>query len=141
MADEEESMSDRILLVDDEEQLLDMFTRIISSRFPDLLIDTAGNGEEAVDQFARYHQGIIIMDMSMPGMSGEEAYLQIEELCNAKRWELPYFVFCTGYDVIRELKAILGDGSRHLCLRKPMTMRDLVDAVRKQRQRQQRSEG
>ncbi len=134
---EEKFVADRVLLVDDEARLLDMFTRIIGSLFPDLTIDTARNGKEAVDQFAMHHHGLIIMDMSMPVMSGDEAYAQIEELSSARKWQMPHLIFCTGFDVTPELKAILGDGSRHLCLRKPLTMTDLVDAVREQRERQQ----
>ncbi|MFW5871108.1 MAG: response regulator [Verrucomicrobiota bacterium] len=143
MTDEEKTVLNRILLVDDEEQLLDMFKRIISSHFPELLIDTARNGEEAVDQVARHHHGLIVMDMSMPGISGEEAYFRIKKLSSERKWDMPCFVFCTGYDVKRGLKPILNEGSGNVCLRKPMTLTDLVDAIRTQRERQmqQRANG
>lgn len=134
MTDKEATLLNRILLVDDEEQLLDMFKRIISSHFPELLIDTARTGEEAVDQFAMRNYGLIVMDMSMPGISGEEAYFRIAKLSSERKWDRPCFVFCTGYNMKRGLKQILHEGSGNVCLRKPISINDLVNAIRTQRE-------
>ena len=70
------------------------------------------------------------MDISMPIMSGEDAYDAIIEICAKQNWKTPRFIFCTGFVVSDRLKEIVGDGSEHSCLSKPLTINALLEAVR-----------
>jgi CheY-like chemotaxis protein len=121
----------RILIVDDEEVLRKMFANSLSTAYPDLTIDTAGEGNEAIELFGKHRHGLVVMDVHMPVMSGEEAFEQIKELCDRKGLKLPPFIFCTGFTVSEGLKAIIGDETYHTCLAKPLTISALVEAVKK----------
>ncbi|MDI6774153.1 MAG: PAS domain S-box protein [Verrucomicrobiota bacterium] len=83
----------RILVVDDEQMLRDIFLKSLSAAFPGLVIETASDGQEARDIFEKNRPGIIIMDLSMPVMNGEESYRQINSLCGTNGWLLPAFIF------------------------------------------------
>lgn len=122
----------RIMVVDDESTLRKLFVSSLSSTFPDTNVEGAGNGKEACESFERTHHGLIVMDVSMPVMSGDDAFIEIKNICEQKNWEEPSVIFCTGFVVGDELREIIGDSSRHSCLQKPLSLSDLVEAVRTQ---------
>ncbi|HVZ43901.1 MAG TPA: response regulator [Ramlibacter sp.] len=67
--------ADHVLLVDDDE-----YTRLILRRYlpsPPLSIDTAVNGQAALEAFERRRPGFIVIDMEMPLMNGLEAIAEI----------------------------------------------------------------
>lgn len=128
----------RVLLVDDEEVLTRMFADALLTSFPYLSVDSAGDGRQARDLFNEKHHGLIVMDVAMPNMNGEEAFAEIRAICDRKVLKLPSFIFCTGFDVSESLRQIVGDGSFHTCLEKPLTMGNLVRIVKKHLSRQSR---
>jgi len=127
----EEISSDayRALIVDDEPSVAMVFQLVLASEWPDLIIDVACNGKEAVESFEKYHQGIVLLDLFMPVMDGETAYMEIEKICIARCWEIPAVVFCTGYTPPQALHEVL-KSPRHCLLAKPMTLESIVAAVR-----------
>jgi DNA-binding response OmpR family regulator len=58
----------RILIVDDEQQLLDQLRRALEDQR--YLIETATNGEEALDRLFAAHFDLIILDIMMPHTDG-----------------------------------------------------------------------
>jgi signal transduction histidine kinase/DNA-binding response OmpR family regulator len=60
----------RILVVDDEEDLLNVFRDLFSQRGES--IDTARTGEEAVDKLQNNTYEVVISDINLPGISGLE---------------------------------------------------------------------
>lgn len=73
-----EMASERILVVDDEEELLKLFSRILARE--GYGVDFAHDGKEAVDMTDRNHYySAVIMDLRMPRMSGQEAILKIRK--------------------------------------------------------------
>ncbi|OVE75008.1 hypothetical protein BVX97_05810 [bacterium E08(2017)] len=121
---------DRILVVDDEDTLRGIFIDALTTALPGKTIDSAVNGKTGVDLFAMRHHGIIIMDVSMPVMNGEEAFREIERICKRKSWVMPYVIFCTGFVISEELSEVIGDGTYHMCVQKPLTLSSLIDAVK-----------
>lgn len=121
--------STRLLIAEDEKVLRDMFVNALSLKFPSLSIDGVANGQEAVQLFIEKRHGLIIMDISMPVMSGEESFLAIKAECENRAWMLPSFIFCTGFLISENLSQIVGEGSVHACLEKPLTMAHLLSAV------------
>jgi len=119
----------RLLIAEDEKVLRDMFVNALSLKFPSLLIEGVANGQEAVRLFAEKRHALIIMDVSMPVLNGEEAFVSIKAECEKRAWMLPSFIFCTGFLVSENLAQIVGDGSVHACLEKPLTMVSLLAAV------------
>lgn len=119
----------RVLVVDDEELLRTMFQSALSKSLPYIQIDAASTGEEGVALFAQHHHSLVIMDISLPGISGEESYEQIVSFAEQNGWKQPRFIFCTGYVVTDSLREKIADGSIHTCLKKPLALNDLITAV------------
>lgn len=68
----------RVLVVDDHKIVREGLVSLLSEQSDIEVIGQAGNGCEAVDMAARLVPNVIIMDVSMPLMSGEEATRQIK---------------------------------------------------------------
>lgn len=68
----------RILLVDDEENVLSAYTRVLRKRFK---VDVALGGELALGQLARNGPyAVVVSDQRMPGMDGVELLSRIKDL-------------------------------------------------------------
>ena len=70
-------MAKKVLIVDDSALVRKQLTEIISTL--DFEIDTAKNGQEAVDKATSMQYDVITMDINMPVMDGIEAVKQIME--------------------------------------------------------------
>lgn len=120
----------RVLIVDDEQMIRRLFGMIIQSAFSDIVIDQAENGAEAVEAFRAGRHDVIIMDLQMPVRDGREAFLEIARLCAQHAWDVPAVIFCTGFSPPESLNSIIGDGTVHGLLRKPVKADALIDAIR-----------
>ncbi|MGE5316048.1 MAG: PAS domain S-box protein [Acidobacteriota bacterium] len=75
-----EPSSGMVLIVDDEELVREVVGDILeSSGFKNI---SAGGGEEAVAVYAEHHDEIkvVLLDLSMPGMSGEETFVRLKQI-------------------------------------------------------------
>lgn len=71
----------RILLADDHETVREGLRMILNAQ-PDMqVVATAGDGREAVTQAERMTPDVVIMDISMPGLNGLAATVQLTEKC------------------------------------------------------------
>jgi signal transduction histidine kinase/DNA-binding response OmpR family regulator len=120
----------RILIVDDEQMIRKLFGMIIASEFPDVVIEQAANGRDAVAAFGEGRHDIVVMDLQMPEADGREAFLGISRLCDGKGWRVPSVVFCTGFTPPESLNAIINSAGVHCLLRKPVKAETLLDAIR-----------
>ncbi|MFH2005802.1 MAG: response regulator [bacterium] len=68
----------RVLIVDDEPSIREGSMRILKRI--GLTVETAGNGQEALDRLAEQRAAIVLLDMKMPGMDGMEVLQRIREL-------------------------------------------------------------
>jgi DNA-binding NtrC family response regulator len=59
-----------VLLVDDEEEFVSVLAERLEVR--GLTVDTAGNGETAVEKVGKRAFDAVLLDMAMPGMDGIE---------------------------------------------------------------------
>jgi hypothetical protein len=64
-------------------------------------------------------------------LNGEQAFGEIKEMCEKAGYRLPAFIFCTGFVVSSGLQAIVDEDPSRSCLQKPMSINDLVGAVKK----------
>jgi DNA-binding response OmpR family regulator len=69
-------MSDKILLVDDEKDILELLRDVFQREGFDS-IQTAQTGEDAVAMCRRFQPDVVVLDVMMPGMDGIEACRQI----------------------------------------------------------------
>ena len=67
----------RVLLVDDEEDLVDLVTRVLAE--DGHLVEHAAGGREALQRLASADYDLVLLDLRMPGLSGREVYRVIEE--------------------------------------------------------------
>jgi CheY-like chemotaxis protein len=70
MANYTANESQRVLLVDDDTTLLELFSSILQSSGYE--VDTAESGIEAIRKYRRTPSDIIITDRAMPQMDGEQ---------------------------------------------------------------------
>lgn len=72
-----EELKASVLVVDDEEQFLDMFSKRLEGR--GLKVDTAKSGEEAIKHAKERDFDAIVLDLVMPGIGGIETLKRLRE--------------------------------------------------------------
>ena len=70
--------SPTILIVDDDAMIRKTCRLMLARKGCNVL--EAGSGETACDVFASQHVDLVILDLNMPGMSGEETLTALREL-------------------------------------------------------------
>ena len=113
-----------ILLVDDEEPIRKVASRMIQKAgFPVMM---AADGLEAVEMFRQFSEEIalVLLDLKMPRMSGEEAFHEIRRL----KPGIPV-ILSTGYSS-DEINRCLEGEKLNGCLHKPYHYEDLVSILR-----------
>lgn len=111
----------RVLLVDDNEDVLKLTQRILASAGYQTI--TATNGHDGVVMFEEHQHEIsmVIMDLVMPVMDGREAAARIRALAPGI-----YILFSSGYVPMEDEQTVGLDGP---LLRKPFKSRELLDYV------------
>ncbi len=66
-----------ILIVDDEENFREIFGAKLSSA--GFRVETAEDGEAAIEKAVRFMPSLILMDVKMPGMEGPSVILKLRE--------------------------------------------------------------
>jgi len=100
-------------------------TRDLIQREPDMeVVGEAGDGEEAIEMVNKVRPDVVIMDISMPKLSGIEATKQIKALHPAT-----VVLILTAYDNDQYIFALLEAGAAGYLL-KNVRGRELIDAVR-----------
>ncbi len=123
-------LQNRVLIVDDEEGIRGLFATIIAHDLPDVQLDEASNGAEALEKFRRQQHNVLIMDLHMPIMDGLAAFGAIRQLCESADIRMPAVIFCTGFAPPMTLRDIVKASTRHHLLSKPVKSDALVRAVR-----------
>ncbi len=121
----------RVLVVDDERSIVNLFQMILENFIDGIQVDTAENGAEALESFKQVGHEVIVMDLHMPLLDGQAAFYEIQKYCKLQDVPMPSFVFCTGYAPRATLRQTIAEDQRHLLLNKPVQSEVLVDAVRK----------
>jgi len=80
----------RILVVDDNEMNLSVFTNLLKET--EIHIDTANSGEIAIERCANAKYDLIFMDHMMPGMDGVECFKQIRSDKDALNYDTDVIV-------------------------------------------------
>lgn len=119
----------RILVVDDEPSIVNLFKLVLENYIQGVPVDKASNGAEALEMFSARRYDVIVMDLHMPIMDGQTAFLEIEAICAKQGWRMPSVVFCTGYAPRDAVRKAISEGERHTLLNKPVRSEVLVKAV------------
>ena len=117
--------TETILFVDDEESLRMLAVEMLGRLGYSVL--TAGNGVEAVSIFEerRGEIAVVILDMIMPGMGGEETFHRLKEIDPSAR-----ILISSGYAVEGRPQSLLSAGAAGF-LQKPYRVGALAAAIRR----------
>jgi len=114
----------QILLVDDHQVVREGLKSLLSSARPEWQISgEAATGNEAIRQIQSLHPDIVVLDISMPGMSGLEASSRIRQM----GLDTPILIFTTheSATLSNEVRRAGAQG----VVAKSQAFRDLVGAI------------
>ena len=115
-------MSKKALIVDDEQALNEIIVEVLNTL--DFKSYPASSGEEAIKIAGNHsHFDLVIIDMNMPGMSGEETYNRLRS--NHPGTPL---ILMSGYDLSDDLEA-MNLSCPNIFLKKPFSISKLAQTV------------
>jgi DNA-binding NarL/FixJ family response regulator len=114
----------RVLLVDDHEIARRSIRSVLSSETDLDVIGETADGEEAVKKAEELSPTIILLDISLPGISGIQAARQIRVVSPTSR-----IIFLSQHDSIQTAKDALSVGA-HGYVVKSDAGRDLLKAIK-----------
>lgn len=113
----------RVLVVDDEEPLRELVAEALAMR--GVRVETAADGQEALELLGRVHVDVVILDVHMPGMPGTEVW---ERLNNTNPALARRSIFCTGSVVRESTRSFIGKtGCPYVA--KPFEWAEVFDAI------------
>jgi DNA-binding NarL/FixJ family response regulator len=112
----------RAILADDHPAVLQTVARLLEHDVD--VVGTVGDGRSLLEAALELKPDVLIMDISMPGMSGIEAVKKLIEVgCTSK------IVFLTVHNDLDFVRACLASGG-HAYVIKPRLATDLIPAIR-----------
>ena len=114
----------KILVADDEPQILDIVTRILDGAGHQVL--TAIDGEEAVRRVYETHPDLVLLDIRMPRKDGATVAQQLRD--DPRTRDIPV-VFLTGLIRTSEADRRGGRTGRNIYLAKPFDAEQLLRTV------------
>jgi PAS domain S-box-containing protein len=114
----------RILVVDDDMGICRTLSEILEAA--ECEVDTAGDGEEALERIESGHFDLMLTDVVMPKMDGHELYLAVQE----KHPELPVLMMTAfHYDRDHIIKRSRLKGLEGVIFKKPVDPQRLCQAI------------
>jgi len=114
-----------VLVIDDEEPVRVAVADILESE--GLTVLTAANGKDGLDVYARHRDriGVVLLDLSMPGLSGEETFMRLREIDPDVR-----VLLSSGYNQTEVIRRF-GDSGYAGFIQKPYDDVQLLDHLRR----------
>jgi DNA-binding NtrC family response regulator len=122
----------KIMLVDDEERFLTTTQKLLAKKGIDAV--TAASGTEALDVLNHKHVHVVILDVKMPGMDGNETLKEIKT-----RFPLVEVIMLTGHATVESAIDGLKSGATDY-LMKPTGINELIDKATEAFEKRQRLE-
>ena len=116
--------TNKILLVDDEVNLRDTIAELLI--YENYTVKTAANGQDALDILDHWIPDLIISDIMMPVMDGNDFHDIIK--VNANLSSIP-FIFITAMNEENQMRKYLTKGADDF-LAKPFKIKDLIEIVK-----------
>jgi two-component system OmpR family response regulator len=110
----------RILIVDDDDPIRTLLLTVLRKR--GFHVDSARNGEEAIEKTRQCRYSVVLLDLMMPRMSGYEFLERVEEWPAEQR---PLVLVLTAGSEPRDLNPDIVAGTIH----KPFDVELLVDTI------------
>ena len=113
----------KVLLVDDNNQLVDMVKEYFSSHAVIEVSDVAGNGNEGLALLEKNKYDIVLLDLIMPGMDGIKLLEEVQKKnINAK------IIVLTSYNSPEVIRKVSGLGIKYFML-KPFELSELENKI------------
>ena len=113
----------RVLVIDDEEPILEMLKATLTEY--GYQVDTAANGEAALQRLQQTSYDLALCDWKMPGLSGRELYERVQKSNPSLSERL---IFITGDVVNKSTQQFLKDHNK-ICLSKPFSLLEFRAAL------------
>ncbi|MFP4668491.1 MAG: sigma-54-dependent transcriptional regulator [Desulfobacterales bacterium] len=120
-------MKTRILIVDDEKDFVEQLAERL--RIRDYHVSACYNGEEAVENIKQYIYDVVILDVAMPGMDGNEVLKRIK-----KNHPLTEVIMLTGHATVESAIDGMKQGAFDY-LMKPCATEELISKINNAHQR------
>jgi len=114
--------SDRILVIEDDRAVQKALRRLFESE--GFTIDIAGNGVEGLEMFRAATPSVLVLDLSLPGMPGQDICREISRVAPS----LPIIILSARAEVMD--KVLLLELGAHDYVTKPFSPRELLARVR-----------
>lgn len=118
-------MTGKILIVEDDQELQELYANMLDE--VDCEIVQAYDGGEALDRLAENAPDVMILDIILDEMMGDELFMRIKE--DPQYAELPVIV--VSVLPVERCRHLLAMDPKTIFLRKPFRRADLLEAVRK----------
>ena len=109
----------RILIVDDEPDMVDLFMRLLADDPRRFQLDTATDGYDALIKVGMFQPSLLILDLSMPGMDGMEVCRRLKANPATQAIKI---LGITGYPHL--IPGLMATGA-DACLTKPLALRHM----------------
>jgi DNA-binding NarL/FixJ family response regulator len=111
----------RILVGDDHQPIQERVRELLEESYD--IVGAVDNGIDLVDQVKRLHPDLVVLDISMPGITGIEAAHNLRELGLTAK-----VVFLTVHELVEFVQACLAEGALGYVTKSRLNT-DLIPAI------------
>lgn len=114
----------RILVIDDEQDVANMMRKMFETI--GYKVSIALNGKDAIEFYKKKWTeiGLVVIDMVMPGISGQEVYRALKKVNPEIK-----AIIASGYSLNNDINEIIKDGAK-VFLQKPFDMNEIANQIR-----------
>jgi DNA-binding NarL/FixJ family response regulator len=120
-ADEQRSIQPRVLLADDHGPIIERVRSLLQSGFA--VVGSVDNGRDLVSEAARLQPDVIVLDISMPVLTGIEAAQELREARSTAK-----LIFLTVHERVEFVRACLAEGALGYVVKSRLAV-DLLPAI------------
>jgi len=114
--------SERILIIDDEKEVLNMTSSILTES--GYCVDTASSGKDGIKKYKETKPDLVILDLKMPNMDGSKVFRELTKINPNVQ-----VILSTGFVDTQEKDELINSGAKGY-IKKPYTAADIKKKVR-----------
>ncbi len=115
----------RILIVEDNRSFRESLKDILEGKFPNVVVEEAENGKEAMEKADSFDPDLIFMDIGLPDESGFELTKKVK-----MKYPNVSVVMLTSYDQPEYREAAMRYGANHFLTKGDVTREEIQELVK-----------